>query len=363
MGASGPATPWLTGPALARQLAEPVAVVQWSGTRLRQVVQGISANSRVAILLDRRVDPDRGVTLSLRDAPLEKVLAEIADGQGIGMTLCGPVVYLGPPETARRLRTLLQLRREEAGAAGEAAGPLAKSARMRWDDLAMPRELLSGLAEEAEVELEGRERVPHDLWAAGDLPALPWVDRFGLVAVQFDLTFQIRASGKSVRLMPIPDRVAIVREYPLGADPEEQARKFSAQAPGSEVKVLRDKVLVRGLIEDHERLGGVRRPAPGKNPPARPPRRGEKVYTIKESKGPLRRVLEQIATSLSLEVKFDEEAFRRAGVSLDQPVSFSAREASLDQLLHAVVDPAGCSFRKRGQVIEVFPTPAGPEKE
>lgn len=56
MGASGPATPWLTGPALARQLAEPVAVVQWSGTRLRQVVQGISANSRVAILLDRRVD-------------------------------------------------------------------------------------------------------------------------------------------------------------------------------------------------------------------------------------------------------------------------------------------------------------------
>ena len=110
---------------------------------------------------------------------------------------------------------------------------------MAWDDLATPRELVTKLAAENGVELAGLELVPHDLWAAADLPPLLWTDRLTLLAIQFDLTFAISADGTAVRLTALPDRLAVVRSYAGGSDPAATARKFAVAAPGAEIKVSR----------------------------------------------------------------------------------------------------------------------------
>ena len=60
---------------------------------------------------------------------------------------------------------------------------------MAWDELAEPRTLLAALARENGLEIEGLDRVPHDLWPAADWPPMSLVDRLTLIAQACVLVF------------------------------------------------------------------------------------------------------------------------------------------------------------------------------
>ncbi len=355
-GAHAEAGALLTGPALERRLAEPVGV-QWSGNPLGEAVRSLGRNRRVAVLLDRRVDPSRPMELTLADVPLRQAFEDVARGQDLGLTWFGPVAYWGPPAVTARLRTVGQLRRDEAERLpAERAKAFARQARMVWPDFATPRELLAGLSAEAGVAVAGESLVPHDLWAGADLPPLPLTDRLTLVLAQFDLTFQPAADGRTLAIVPLPAEAALVRSYAGGARPEQLAERWKTLCPAVEIKIVGDRVWVRGLLEDHERITGVGKPdAP--RPDSSSPKPGEKRYTVREARGPLGKIIEQLAARLQLQVEYDLEGLNRAGVSLDQQVAFSAREATLEELLTAALKPAGCTFRRRGEVIEITASP------
>ena len=78
--------------------------------------------------------------------------------------------------------------------------PLLQPKPLAWPDFATPRDILTDLARQNGLTLEGLDRVPHDLWAAADLPPLSLVERLTLVANQFDLTFALSADGRTVTL-------------------------------------------------------------------------------------------------------------------------------------------------------------------
>jgi len=350
---------WLTGSAFELQLAKPVDVF-WSGTPLRQAVGSLSRSRRVAALIDRRVDPGQELELRLRGLPLDEVFRQIAESRGLGLSWLGPVAYLGPNRVTSRLRTLAELRRQEVRRLPSAASrTFLVPKRSRWDDFATPRDLLAQLADESRIEISGLEQVPHDLWAGADLPPLSLTDRLTLIAGQFDLTFQIAADGSAVALVPVPDDVAITRSYPGGSEPDELADRWAALVPESRIKIVGGKIYLRGLLEDHERIEDDLRPP--RRPKLAQPRAGEdepqKRYTVPEGKGKgqLGPVLEQLATTLELELRLDRQALEQAGISLDEPVSFSAKDATLDELLEAVLKPAGCAFRRQGNVVEIRP--------
>ena len=356
-GAESPVA-WLDGTALEQQLRTPVDVF-WSGTPLRQAVVSLAHSRRAAVLIDRRVDPGQKLNLQSNGLPLEQVYREIAQSRQLGITWLGPVAYFGPPRATSRLRTLAELRREEVRRLPAAvARDLLTPRRIQWDDFATPRDLLARVAAQSGIEISGLEQVPHDLWAGADLPALCLVDRVTLIAGQFDLTFEIAADGSAVALIPVPDDVAIVRSYPGGRDPQALADRWAALVPPSQVKVVAGEVFVRGLLEDHERIAG----------PARPPRptrpatshsgqasNGEKRFTVPEGKGQLGPLLEQLAGRLGLTLKIDREALQQAGISLQQPISFSVENATLEELFEAVLTPAGCTFRLKDDVLEILP--------
>ncbi len=348
--------PWLTGPAMHKQLGMVVPSAFGSDTPLRRAIGGISRSWRIAVLLDRRVDPDQTLDLTLHHVSLEELLGRIAEDRGLGMTTLGPVVYLGLPETGARLRTLsLLLHQQVQRLPGDATRRLLAAEPMEWTDFSTPKELLRGLASGGQLKLVGLEQVPHDLWAAADLPPLDLVDRLLLVAVQFDLTLEIAPTGTLASLVPLPEHVAIVKEYPGGQKPEELAAKWAAIAPDAEIEVTGEKILVRGLVEDHERIGGARRPAsrPASKAGKASPR--EARYTIVTRTGPLDRTIRDLATTLRVEVKFDRKALEAAGVSLSQSVSLNVEEATIAEIFRALLEPAGCTFRRRGNVIEILP--------
>ncbi|MGQ9576788.1 MAG: hypothetical protein ACUVUC_15900 [Thermoguttaceae bacterium] len=351
----------LSGAAFQRQLARPVPGASWSNVPLRQAIRGISRATNVAILLDRRVDPDQRLSLTGTGLTVGQLLGRLAEDRRLGMTIPGPLVYLGPPQTSSRLRTVWLLAHQEAQ---KLPGPTRQKflalGRLSWPDFAVPREILQDLAARSAVRIEGLEQIPHDLWAGVDLPPLSLVGRILVVAVQFDLSLEVPGDATGVRLVPIPEDVAIVKEYPAGARAHRVARQWAALVPDCQIEVVGDRIRVRGLLEDHERLSGQQAQVPHRRPPPPPSGWAHKRFTVNNAKGPLDRLLRDLASRLDLDFRIDQEALARAGISLSQEVSFSVREATIDELLEALLGPAGCTFQRRGNQVEVRPRSSPP---
>ena len=228
--------------------------------------------------------------------------------------------------------------------------------RMAWADFASPRDLLKQLAEEGGVELVGGDRVPHDLWAAADLPTLPWVDRVTLIAIQFDLTFRVAPDGRKIELTAVPDTVLLVRSYPSGVNPVSMVARFTSRAPGAQVKIVGDRVFVRGLLEDHERIASsstVRSDSPRKQPPPGTAKLVISRFAVQEK--PVGKVLEELAAGLTFELRIDRQALQEAGISLDQRVSVEVKNASLDDALRGLLRTTPLTYRRRGSVVEIVP--------
>jgi hypothetical protein len=351
---------WRTGAAMETELQEPIDLAL-SEAPLRKALGDLSLRRRVAVFVDRRVDPDRLLNVDVRDMPLEKALRQIAQSHGLGLTFLGPVAYFGPPQTTARLRTIVELRREELRRLpGRAAKKFLRAEPLRWPDFATPRDLLTQLATANELTIVGLERIPHDLWAAADLPPLSLTEQLTLLLGQFDLTFSVEHAGQRIRLAPLPDDLALLRSYPAPGDPRQTADRWAAQVPGAKIQVQESWILVRGLLEEQEQISALAHPAPPKPAAARPTRAArtqveEKRFTVPKSRGRLEFLLQEYAKRLGVQVKIDREALQRAGISLDQVVSFSVTDATLDELFQAIAASAHCSSRRAGNVIEVSP--------
>ena len=347
---------WLSGAALTQKLAQPGDVF-WQGTPLRETLGKFSRAQRVAILIDRRVDPSQRIEAALRAVPVGDIIEAAAADLRLGHCRLGPVVYLGPPEVTRRLRTVAEILRQQARQLPTpVARKLLESKRLEWDDFAEPRELLRQLAASVGIEIDNIELVPHDLWAAADLPPLPLTDRMTLIAGAFDLTLEISGDGKTFSLVPVPDEVAIVRSYPAGSKADDLAKRYSELAPDAGVEIDGTEIRVEGLLEDHEKIATSRSPAPPSGQrPAGPAPEGETRFTANVVKKPARQVIEHFARQLGFELAIDEAALSRSGISLDTLVSFSVKEATLDELLTATLEPVGCRFARQGKTIRVVP--------
>lgn len=339
-------TRWLTGAALERQRQQPVSL-NWSGVPIRQGLWELGRLQQIAVLLDRRIDPERIVELAVQQVSLDELLERIAEKIDGAVSWLGPVAYVGPRPAASRLRTLAALRAADLRALpDEARAAFLRDKAWHWDDLAESRELLAQLAAEAHVELRRRDLLPHDLWPAASLPPLSWIDRLTLFANEFDLTYEI-VDAANVSLAPIAEPVLIERSYPIAKQGKELAARWKELAPDAAIELVRGKIVVRGRLEDHERL---KAPKPAQ-PAARP---GTKAYSLTVSDQPLAAVLDTLRAS-SIKIAVDKPALQKAGLSIDRRISFSVERATLEELLTAALKPAGLTFRQRGDAYEIIP--------
>jgi hypothetical protein len=197
------ATHWATGKVLQTRLSEEVTILRVKNP-LRRAIRQISQAHQVAILIDRRVDPDQMLDVSLRGGTLKSALQTIAQGLGLGVARLDNVVYLGPAPAAERLSTVATAAERDARRLPAAVRrKYIVPKRMAWDDLAAPRDLLAQLGRESGLKIDGLDKVPHDLWAAADLPPLSLVNRLTLIAIQFDLAPKIADGGKRLELVPL----------------------------------------------------------------------------------------------------------------------------------------------------------------
>jgi hypothetical protein len=216
--------------------------------------------------------------------------------------------------------------------------------------------LLEGLAKSGKVKLRGLEAVPHDLWAAADLPSLPLIERLTLLLAQFDLTFAYEDKGRTILLVDLPEDVAITRSYPGGAKPAELAEKWGELLPGSQVEVDGRMVRVTGRLEDHERIAVTGSKTGGRGS-TRTKVTGEAqtLYTLTVREKPLGPLLAELGKLLKLDMRYDRDKLQQAGISLDDRVSFSVKDVSLDELLQAALTPAGLEYSREASTVKIEP--------
>jgi hypothetical protein len=307
---------WATGAKFQQQLAEPVRIL-WADNPMRPAIEGLSRARKVAVLIDRRVDPSQKLSISLKDVPLESALQAIARSRGLETAGLGSVVYLGPPSAAENLGAIAaSLEKGIRRLPPATRRKYQQTKRLGWEDLATPRELLADLAREGGLKIAGLELVPHDLWAAADLPPMPLTDRLALIAVQFDLAVKIAEGGRRIELTP-----------------------FSEASQRSGLAASRSS----------------RKPATATKAEPPPTLETTQIDKLSILETPLRRVLKQLADRLGFELRMDEQAIAAAGISLDQRVSVHIEKATVDELLRQLLKSTRLTFHRRGRVVEILP--------
>ncbi len=346
---------WLTGEPLRQALSGKIGVT-WSNIPFRQAIERLSQSQKVAIMLDRRVDPDQKIELKLDDVPLAEGFQRIASRLDIGTTMLGPVAYFGPKPITERLRTVAALRSDDTRRLPAAVRQRwAQMKPWKWEALSAPRELLAELGHTTGIKIDGLQQIPADLWAAGDLPPLSLPDRLTLILSPFDLTYSVAADGLSIRLVSLPEKPVIERSYSVsGSVPEIAANLRQQKMLGNaEIRVEGNKLVVRGRQEDQDVVDDL---VSGREARRTTVKEGRKVYTLRiPVEKPVGKILDELGPALKMEFHVDAQAIKAAGLSLDKLVQLDVKDVPADELLRAVLEPAGLTFRRHGDVIDILP--------
>lgn len=348
-------TLWKTGDSFKRELETGVGVT-WANGELRPRIEGFAASHHTAVVLDRRIDPNQKIELSFDNLPLGEAWKRIASRIGADMTTIGPVVYIGPAGTTKKLRTVLSLRTDAAAQLPQAVRQRWRSPKAwTWDDAVAPRDLLASLCQDSSVQVDNLTGIPADLWAGNDLPALNLVEKLTLLLAQFDLTYELDSSGLRLHLTPIAESPTIVRSHPLPASgsPSLEALRGTGALSAIEMSVRGKTLVVRGTQEEHELVDSV---LTGRAAKASSVKEGRKVFTLNVPvEKPASRLLTELAAKLNWELKIDRDAINVAGLSADTLVTVNVKDATEEELLRAILDPAKLQFRRQGNVIEIGP--------
>jgi hypothetical protein len=335
-------TAWLAGAELQRQMRA-IVHLEWAEVELRDGLSKLAADQGVCLFLDRRVDPGQKVTFQAGGIPLEELLQRLALQLRLGIAQIGPVTYLGPPHTAGALPTVAALRRKEASQHPVLASRRAES--WRWEELAEPRQLLGELAASWQLSVANVDALPHDLWPACDFPPLVPSDRLTLLLAGFDLTYELPRGASELRLVPLPAEAEYEQAYTPRGDAARAAANLKQKVPGITIRREGSRLIIRGKFEDHET---VARLLAGQTVTRRVT--GATTYTMRVERQPAGAVVNTVATRLGKKMSFPPELREK----LSQPVTFSVKDATLEQLLTEALSPLGLGFRITDEAIEVI---------
>jgi len=358
---------FVAGEEFSRRLGR-ITGVFWADVPLRDGLLRLGRTHGVAVVVDRRCDPDREVRLTVRDRPLRDVMSAIAQSCGWEAVFVSPLVYVGPADSAWQLESIMALRRQDALKLGKVGLAGLHPRAVSWPRLSTPRQLITLWLQEANWQLANPDAILHDLWPEGILPPMTLVDRLTLVLLQFDQTFELNESGE-IRIVPISDPVAPARRFPVGPRARILAQQWQQMFPDCQVSVVGNDVVVQGPREVLDKLSELvnsqrgttasQSPQGNQNPSASSPAPSDpfeqRRFTVREGRGTLEGVIRQLSQQLGMQIDFDRETAIQAGIRLDQPIRFQVQNGTIDQLWHAVLDPHGLTFDRTGHLIRIYP--------
>jgi len=288
----------------------------WTGLPLREWVARMTTLAGLPILLDRRIDPTRPVTLTVREETVAAVLDRVAAEAGATVDEVGSTIWFVPVgRTGQAARAAADRQRRIASLPPPLRRTLTATAPLAWPAGARPGDIVAQLTTAAKLEIDGLNAIPHDHLPASELPSLSLAERLDLVLAQVDR--RIVWNDRGGRIVAIDEEV--------GAD--------TARRPPAAQKVT------------------------GRIPAGRTPGRRDE-YTLR-LEAPLEEALAAIAKQLNLDLDLDVASLTAHGIAPGEIVRADVAGVSRDALFDAILRPVGLSWRVEGPTLRVFASGSG----
>ncbi|MGD9856656.1 MAG: hypothetical protein AB7U20_17050 [Planctomycetaceae bacterium] len=355
-----------TGVRFRQELRRPINVFLRAVT-VRTVTERLAAQHNVAIVLDRRIDPDHVLDVQLAQVTLREGLDLFAAQIAADAAVVGSTIVLGPPASLDRLRTdcvrqVEFLRSLKEDKSRERTFELIQSRTFRWDDLQTPQELLLTVSRTFGVTVVNPELIPHDRWAGGVMANVNAIEALALIAGQFDLTFSWSEDVSAIELKESPQRLTIEDSYDVPAGRDEPALAAAGQeCPLAAIRRDGGKLHVVATVREHERIAAILAPE-SRGPQAAAPDLGplsRRTFTLTIQRAPAAAVLRTLEAQ-GVVVEYDADALQSAGIDLTQKISLSLQDAPADRFFQALCDPLGLTFHIEGKTVRLIPPPPPP---
>ncbi|MCA9063664.1 MAG: hypothetical protein KDA96_11415 [Planctomycetaceae bacterium] len=262
-----PSTGWsehfVTGSSLKKALQESLA---WNctGTSLGSQLTALQQRTSVCIVLDRRIDPNRPITISTPLIPVRDILrmmtAEFAD---LDVCFSSDFVYVGPTDAARRLPILIDMTEEQLQQMRRqlpegTVQPLTARQSLTWPDVTEPRELVEQLTKPSGTLISHSRQIPHDLWASGSLPETTRLKLIVLLLNQFDLRLQFSEDAAAFQLATIDPDASFERRYLIPREIREDVQsEWEQTVPEVKLRSSGNSHRVTTTLANHARLTAI----------------------------------------------------------------------------------------------------------
>ncbi|MCR9292703.1 MAG: hypothetical protein NXI32_08290 [bacterium] len=334
-----------TAKAALQLLQQPVTLV-WEKKTLREGLEDITHSYRLAVWLDRRIDPTQRVTLAAagdgKPADLSSILEEIARQTASEFGLVENVAYFGPPGVVARVqRAAIELHDQISRSRGD------QQAQMKpfsWSELATPTSVLDSIASNWDMRCEFQ--MPHDLLHAGSVGSCNLATQLSLLGSGFELEPEL-LPNETIDFKPLGPMINWQFTYDVAALDSASLRgpglaRLLNEIPG-QVRTRRGQVLVEGPTSLHMRLQPRSRVASQQD-------LDQRTWSLEVRNKSTEVVLNTLAQSMGLEIDIDSD------IPLDKLqrlISFDVANAGIDALLQAVAEAAELQLERRGLRISV----------
>jgi hypothetical protein len=310
----------------------------WQAVPLQQGLQSLSESHQVAIFLDRRIDPDQRIDFVCHDESLQQFVIQLAAEIGCGVCLEANVIYFGPPETTDTIPVLLQFQRRRIDGFSQAEKRVLLAAKtLEWPLLAQPQQIVRQCISQYSIKQSQLDKIPHDLWNAGRLPANVLHEQLTLLLAGFDLTFSIDGLD-SIHVIETPFDRAIPFEYSVQGNQLQLLKTLSANMPQASFDFQSGHVNVTASLSEHAVIYQQLNPLVVKK--SRKPEGARDVFTLNVTAA-AGSVLATIAKHLDLQLEYDADVKRR----LAENVKISATQAPIDEVLRQALDSLDLTYR------------------
>ncbi|HVJ69161.1 MAG TPA: hypothetical protein VM510_14335 [Caulifigura sp.] len=348
----------LTEAAFNKAIAEPLTA-RFDDIEIGRLLKTLGDERRLAFLIDRRIDPTRHVSWRTGGEPLLEAIDDRLSADHASARSVGSTIFIGPEESLKKLRTVIALRKQELDQGGKAAlrqqFQALRGYSLQWDEAATPREVLASVASRWNIRINGIDEAPYDLWPAGSLNDVNFIEALSVLLIQYERTFEWDKSFSAVTIIPMPEKVWVERRHTVPVN----RRETILDDVGGILKSIdhtleRDRLMVRGSIEEHEKIATLLGQRPGKSTPTKvsaAPLK-QRLFTLTAEKVRIADAFQALREQ-GVTIEYDEEAFVKAGVDFDQRVDLKMNKASADLFLSTLCEPLGVTYEIDGLTVRL----------
>ena len=218
----------------------------WKDAELRDRLRAFSTDEKVAVMLDRQIDPSTLMNLGVENRTIEQIFWRVSAAAKIGVCRIEDCYYFGPVNTVVALPIALDTLNRQAK-------KVRRRSSVKWTikrpvdtgPLVATKALIEAIATKHGFAVNGLQELPHDLWYEVSLPPTSVIAQMQLMLAGFGKTFEIDPDGKSITIIDFPELKTAKRVFSVAKRPA-NAKELTAQFPDLRISFRSKAVTATG---------------------------------------------------------------------------------------------------------------------